>query len=143
MTERIDENLFVEALTLCALYDESNVKLRRAIADYDPMIQDEPSPATLRACLICAIAMVEKMNESDGVYRDTKAGKKPGSNILCNMQDKKDLMAGFRSSKKYAFYFQAKNAQKQRFTPAKQKLNFAQAMNMDSILENDKASSFM
>ena len=52
--------------------------------------------------------MVEKMNDSDGVYREQKSGKKPGKDILCNMQDKKDLVAGFRNSKKYAFYFKAK-----------------------------------
>ena len=127
-SERIDENLFVEALTLCAFYDESNQKLRKAIAAYDPLVHDEPSPQTLRACLICAISMVEKMNDSDGVYREQKSGKKPGSDIFCNMQDKKDLLAGFRNSRKYDFYFRAKAEQKKRFTPAKSKINFKQAM---------------
>lgn len=143
LTERIDENLFVEALTLCALYDESNRKLQKAIAAYDPMAQDEPDPQTLHACLACAIAMVERMNESDGVYREMKSGKKPGSELLCNMQDKKDLMAGFRSQKKYAFYFKAKNEKKQRFAPVKSTMSFNAAMHMDSVLENDRASSFM
>ena len=117
LTERIDENLFVEALTLCSLYDEGNQKLQKAIAAYEPMLQEEPNPNTLRACLVCAIAMVERMNDSDGVYRDMKSGKTLGANILCNMQDKKDLIAGFKKSKKYAFYFKAKEEKKQRFTP--------------------------
>ena len=83
------------------------------------------------------------MNDSDGVYREQKSGKKLGGDILCNMQDKKDLLAGFRKSPKYAFYFKAKAEQKKRFTPAKQKINFKQAMQMDSMLENHKTSSFM
>ena len=87
--------------------------------------------------------MVEKMNESDGVYRETKSGKKPGSDILCNLQDKKDLMTGFRNSKKYTFYFKAKEEQPKRFTPVKKTMNFDKAMHMDSMLENDKTSSFM
>ena len=49
--ELIDENLFVEALTLCALDTNDDKELNAALDNFDPRLHEEPSKATLKLCL--------------------------------------------------------------------------------------------
>ena len=56
------------------------------------------------------------MNGADGIFASLKDKNKTGvATMLCNMQDKKDLMAGFRSNPTYKWYFKEKKQRVKRF----------------------------
>jgi hypothetical protein len=50
-SELIDENLFVEALTLCALNNKEDKELNAAINSFDQKQHEEPDKSSLRICL--------------------------------------------------------------------------------------------
>jgi hypothetical protein len=135
--ELIDENLFVEALTLCAFFtNEPNKELRDRITAYDPLTHEEPDKKSLRVFLTQSLSLVEVMNKSDGVFSSINDKHRTGVAALkCSLQDKKDLMAGFRSNPKFKWYFQMKRQTPKRFHSKNLKLDFDSAMKMDSILQ--------
>ena len=67
--ESIDRNLFIEAITLCAIYQEKDQVLQSALAFYDPSLNQEPSPELLRLLLTYALDLVEAMNMADGIFK--------------------------------------------------------------------------
>jgi len=67
--ETIDKNLFIEAITLCALYQEKDKLLQSALARYDPSLNSDPSPELLRLLLTYALDLVESMNQAEGIFR--------------------------------------------------------------------------
>jgi hypothetical protein len=52
------------------------------------------------------LQLVEKMANSEGVYRKLKKGVDIASSIKCNLMDKKDLLDLFRA--KYPWYFKSR-----------------------------------
>jgi hypothetical protein len=81
--------------------------------------------------------LVLRMDNSDGSY--TTHGKYVvGSEIKCNMQDKKpELIQLFKSLSKYAWFFKEKDAIKKRFTPQKPKMSFDALMLMQAKEQDD------
>jgi len=87
------------------LYSENDKELNAVLASYDPTVHDEPSKNSIKVCLSRAIALVERMNDSHGVYARTVSNKVLGNAIKCNLQEKRDLIASFKKSNKFAWYF--------------------------------------
>ena len=92
------------------------------------------------------------MNNAEGVFKQRRPSHKEScfnpTSSKGNMMARKDLMAGFKASKKYAFYWRLKHKSDgaQRFVPKQAKLGFEQAMMLDTVLENadfQETSSFM
>jgi hypothetical protein len=96
--ELIDEHLFVEALSLCALLEE-NQKI-------NSLSKDESIDSSVET-IEKVIMLVERMSNSDGLNKKLKKGDISHS-IKCSLLDKKDMVEGFR--KKYAWYFNNKYA---------------------------------
>lgn len=67
--ESIDKNLFIEAITLCAIYQEKDKVLQSALARYEPSLNEEPSPELLRLLLTYALDLVEAMNMAEGIFK--------------------------------------------------------------------------
>ena len=67
--EQIDRNLFVEAITLCALYQEKDKTLMQAVTSFDPSRHEEPNPNLVKLLLTYCLDMVDAMNSSDRVCK--------------------------------------------------------------------------
>lgn len=61
--QKIDQNLFTEAITLIAIFKTDDKKLQILLRDYE---NEEPSFELERACLKRCLNFVKKINESDG-----------------------------------------------------------------------------
>ena len=133
--ELIDENLFIEALTLCALDSSHDILLIQAVEQFDPRIHEEPNKETLKVCLKKCIEFVEHMYQADGVFASVKEKKTIFATMMCNMQDKKDLISGFKSNPSYKWYFRESKSKQKRFEPKKIKMNFDSVMRTDSALK--------
>ena len=100
------------------------------------------------------------MNMAEGIFKQPLQQSRMTSNRVvngaANMRDspkvslgRKDLMATFRQSKKYAFYWRLKKElqTKRRFHGVpKTQIGFDKAMQLDTVLENTQhheTSSFM
>ena len=79
--ESIDKNLFIEAITLCALYQEKDKALTNAVMNFSPKDGQEPSQELLKLCLTYALDLVEAMSNADTIFRGAQ---------------RKDLMLPFR-----------------------------------------------
>lgn len=69
------------------------------------------------------------MSNSEGIYKKIKKNSDNGSNIKCNLMEKKDIIEAFRY--KYSWYFRSKY----NFVPPKKK-NFDDIMEMSSVWTN-------
>ena len=99
----LDRNLFIEAVTLCALYHTPNDKVFAKMVDKynggDHNSQLEH--AAIKKCL----NLVATMNNSDSTSSCLNRSA-AGSNIKFNLQDRsKDLMHPFKVCGHYAWYF--------------------------------------
>lgn len=52
------------------------------------------------------LSFIERMANSDGIYKRIKKGNDPSCQMKCNLMDKKDLLDPFRH--KYDWYFRSK-----------------------------------
>ena len=107
--------------------------------------------------------MVDVMNNAEGISRKSQQQSRISRNGTCGKligsfgdagntpQNRKDLMAAFKASKKYAFYWKFKQEMQsqKRFSGTTQKnknIGFEKAMKLDTVLENsafNETSSFM
>lgn len=135
----------------------------KALASYDPASNQEPRADLLRLLLTYALDMVDAMNNAEGLSRKSQqltrisrggaCGKLLGSFGEAGNSSitRKDLMAPFKSSKKYAFYWKLRKEMQaaKRFsgtTQNKKNIGFDRAMKLDTVLENtayNETSSFM
>ena len=90
------------------------------LSRYDPNTESEPPTDLLKLLLTYALDLVETMNNSDGIYRQPtpqrpqsrgrvlSASRHDDTRTRINTTVRKDLMAPFKASKKYAFYWRLK-----------------------------------
>ena len=80
--QTIDENLFVEAITLCALYPDNNKQFERSLKTF----KNEMSLEFSHICLTRCLNLVQRMANSNGLF--SSRGKITGSEIKANFCDK-------------------------------------------------------
>ena len=140
---------------MCAFQQENDKVLMKALSQYDPAQHEEPKADLLRLLLTYALDMLEAMNCADGLSRTAhqlsilsklNVGRTIGNygNESKTYVAKRDLMAPFRTSKKYAFYWKLRKEleTQKRFsgkTKSRKQIGFDKAMQLDTILENNNA----
>ena len=83
--ESIDKNLFIEAITLCALYQEKDKFLMQAVSSFDPERHEEPSPELMKLLLTYCLDMVDVMNSSERVCKNqVRENKFSKSGVMSN-----------------------------------------------------------
>ena len=125
----------------------------KALAQYDPNQHEEPKADLMRLLLTYALDMIDAMNNAEGLNRTSlqisilsklNVGRQIGNygndqKAACALR--KDLMAPFKASKKYAFYWKLRDEleARKRFsgkTKSRKQIGFDRAMQLDTILEN-------
>ena len=120
----IDQNLFVEAITLIALYPDE--------PEFDKMLRkftDDLTPTFSHLCLQRCLNLVTRMNNSEGRYAARYGSRQLGQELKAQLKDREhDLLAPFRANARYLWYFKERELAKKRFTPQKPKYNFDSVM---------------
>lgn len=107
VAQTIDENLFVEAITLCALYPEQTDRsFERALKRFE----EDLSPELARLALTRCLNLVQRMSNSGGPVGLQGGGRnqitlgneiKSNSLMASGIHALRDLMGVFRSKKTY------------------------------------------
>ena len=91
----------------------------QAVTCFDPSRHEEPDPQLVKLLLTYCLDMVDAMNNSERVCKQQVRDNKFRTNgVISNNSvgvnknkisgQRKDIMAPFRTSKKYAFYWRLK-----------------------------------
>ncbi len=135
----LDEHLFVEALALAALFSEAGESAAVAVeeeAAASPDVQDEDCAYEIEdtsetTSVEKVLRFIERLANSDGIYKRLKQGGDIAESIKCNLRDKKDILDPFRS--KYSWFFRVR-------TDAIRKKGFEDVMDMSSIMYSSSSS---
>ena len=82
------------------------------------------------------LQFIEKIANSEGIYKRLRKGNDAANSIKCNLMDKKDILEPFRV--KYSWYFK----QKYQNEAGSKKKNFQDIMEMSSIWTNASQINF-
>ena len=103
-----------------------------------PSVQDEDCPYEFEDTsettgVEIVLRLIERIANSDGIYKRLRQGGDIADSIKANLRDKKDIMEPFRS--KYSWFFRVR-------TDAVKKKGFEDIMDMSSILESNASQLF-
>ena len=137
-SQTIDQNLFTEAVTLCALYTNDKQFVAQLREETDETLSKELLKQSLSRCL----HLVSRMNESAGRISGQASNLKQsvhsnlGVQFKTSLLDKNaDIMQLFRKKRAYAWFFEELEQIRKRFTPAKRAIDFDEVFNHKSMFD--------